>query len=299
MKKSIIIVLLLAGCSVDKNEYDASGTFEAVETIISAEASGVIQAFPVQEGEKLKAGQVVAHIDSTQLYLKKKQLEAQIKATLSRKPDAAAQISVLKEQLKQAEREQLRISNLVKAEAATQKQLDDVNAQTQVIKKQIAAQESSLNIATRSLDEESSPLVIQVAQYEDLLAGTKVINPVDGVVLVKYAEPGEMAASGKPLYKIADISFMTLRAYITGDQLPLIKLNQNVVVFVDSGDDTRRGYPGTIQWISDKAEFTPKTIQTKNERANLVYAVKIRVKNDGLIKIGMYGEVSFEKASDE
>jgi HlyD family secretion protein len=299
MKNSMIIALILVGCSAEKNEYDASGTFEAVETIVSAEASGVIQQFPVQEGERLVAGQVVAQIDSTQLYLKKRQFQAQVRATLSRKPDASTQVAALQEQLKHAEREQLRVSNLVKAGAATQKQLDDVAAQTQVIIKQIAAQQSTLSIASKSLDEESSPLIIQIAQLEDLLAKTKVTNPVDGIVLVKYAEPGEMATSGKPLYKVADVSVMTLRAYITGEQLPLIQLNKNVIVFVDGGDGSRRKYPGIIQWISDKAEFTPKTIQTKNERANLVYAVKIRVKNDGLIKIGMYGEVAFEENKDE
>lgn len=295
MKKSIIIAaLIFSACTSNKNQYDASGTFEAVETIISSEATGQIKQFTIEEGQELKKGEVAGYIDSTQLYLKKKQLEAQIAAVLSRRPDMAAQIASLQEQLKQAEREQQRITNLLKSDAATQKQLDDATAQVAIIKKQIGAQESSLGITSKSINEESAPLTVQIEQLNDQLAKCKIINEVNGTVLTKYAEANEMTITGKPLYKIADLSSITLRAYITGDQLPSIKLNQKVNVLVDANDkDAYTEHEGIIQWISDKAEFTPKTIQTKDERANLVYAVKIKVTNNGSLKIGMYGEVKF------
>ncbi len=293
----MIAAVIVAGCASDKIKYDASGTFEAVETIVSAEATGIIKKFTVEEGQDLKANEIVGYIDSVQLYLKKKQLEAQIGAVLSKKPNIATQIASLQEQLKQAQREQQRITNLLKADAATQKQLDDANAQVEIIKKQIAGQESALGITSKSLNEESTPLTIQIAQLNDQLAKSKIVNEVNGTVLTKYAEANEMTTSGKPLYKIADLSQITLRAYITGDQLPSIKIGQHVMVLIDSAENSYKEYPGEIQWISNKAEFTPKTIQTKDERANLVYAVKIRVKNDGLIKIGMYGEVRLSETS--
>lgn len=297
MQKSFIIAaiaLTLTACSGKKSQYDASGTFEAVETIISAEATGTLKEFSIEEGQELKAGQVIGYIDSVQLYLKKKQLQAQINAVLSKRPDVGAQIASFQEQLKQAEHEQQRITNLLKADAATQKQLDDANAQIAIIKKQIEAQESSLGITSRSINEESSPLSIQIAQLNDQLSKCKIVNEVNGTVLTKYAEVNEMAVNGKALYKIADLSTIILRAYVTGGQLPGLKIDQPVTVLVDAPHDTYKDYQGTIQWISSKAEFTPKTIQTKDERANLVYAVKIRVKNDGFIKIGMYGEVKFD-----
>ena len=299
MKKNIFLIaasLTLAYCSANKSDYDASGTFEAVETIVSAEAAGVVKDFKVEEGAVLAQGQVIGFIDSVQLYLRKRQLEAQVNAVLSRKPNVGAQLAAYREQLKQAEREQQRLTNLLKADAATQKQLDDATAQVAIITKQIEAQESSLGITSRSINEESSPLSIQVAQLEDQLAKCRIVNPVSGTVLTKYTEANEMATVGKPLYKIADLSTIILRAYVTGDQLPAIKLNQPVTVLIDAAEGSQKEYPGTIQWISDKTEFTPKTIQTKDERANLVYAVKIQVKNDGYIKIGMYGDVKFNTA---
>jgi HlyD family secretion protein len=298
MKKLVILLgvlvalaILMTSCAGDTIQYDASGTFEAVETIVSAEATGVIKKFTLEEGQDLQPGQVVGYIDSVQVYLKKKQLEAQIGAVLSKKPNIASQIASLQEQLKQAQREQQRITNLLKADAATQKQLDDANAQVEIIKKQIAGQESSLGITSKSLNEESLPLTIQIAQLNDQLAKCKIVNEVNGTVLTKYAEANEMTASGRPLYKIADLSQITLRAYVTGDQLPALTIGQKVTVLIDAADNSYKEYAGDVQWISNKAEFTPKTIQTKDERANLVYAIKIRVKNDGLIKIGMYGEV--------
>jgi HlyD family secretion protein len=290
---SIASALLAIACTSGETDYDASGTFEAVETIVSTEANGTIKALDLNEGQTLKAGAQVGYIDSLQLFLKKKQLLAQIRVVLSKRPNVSAQLASLYEQLKQAKREQQRIANLLKADAATQKQYDDATSQVAVTERQIDAQESSLGITSASLNEEVLPLRVQIEQLDDQLSRCRIINPVNGTVLVKYAEAQEMAQAGKPLYKIADLSTIVLRAYITGDQLSKIKLNQKVTVLVDADAGSYKEYSGTIEWVSDKAEFTPKTIQTKDERANLVYAVKINVKNDGVLKIGMYGEVKF------
>lgn len=298
MKKiafAITTALFLMSCGQKEQVYDASGTFEAVETIVSAEATGTIKTLNLAEGQVLKAGETIGYIDTTQLYLKKKQLRAQINVVLGKKPDVPAQIAAYQEQLKQANREQQRITNLLKADAATPKQLDDANAQIAIIKKQIAAQRSSLNITSTSLNQETLPLNVQIDQLNDQLLKSKIINETAGTVLVKYVEVNEMASIGKPLYKISDLSSIILRAYITGNQLPAIKLGQKVEVLVDSADGKYKTYEGIIEWISDKAEFTPKTIQTKDERANLVYAIKVKLKNDGYLKIGMYGEIILSK----
>lgn len=287
----LVFASLLSACTSDENSYDASGTFEAIETIVAAEATGTIQQLNIEEGQVLTRGMTIGNIDSTQLFLKRKQLEAQIRAVLSKKPNVSTQLAALLEELQQAEREQRRVGNLVKADAATQKQLDDATAQTTIIKRKIAAQESSLGITTSSITEETLPLQVQIEQLDDQLAKCYIVNAVNGTVITKYAETYETAVTGKPLYKIADLSILILRAYITGDQLAKVKLNQQVTALVDAEGGKYKEYPGTIQWISDKAEFTPKTIQTKDERANLVYAVKINVKNDGLLKIGMYGDI--------
>lgn len=291
----IIFFTIIAGifisCKNSKESYDASGTFEAVETIVSAEAAGTIKELNIEEGQELKAGQAVGYIDSIQLYLRKKQLEAQAEAILSRKPDISAQTAALHEQLRQAEREQERVANLLKADAATRKQLDDATSLLAVIRKQIAAQQSTLNITRNSLDEEVKPLRLQISQLEDQLAKCRIVNKTEGIVLSKYAEVNEVTSPGKPIYKTGALNTILLRAYITGDQILQVKPGQQVKVLVDDSRDTYKTYPGTVEWISDKSEFTPKTIQTKEERANLVYAIKVKVKNDGFLKIGMYGEV--------
>jgi HlyD family secretion protein len=286
-------VIVLAACNKTKSTADASGTFEAVETIISAEASGLLKEFKAGEGQELKQGQAMGFIDTVQLYLKKKQLLSQIKSVLAQKPNIAIQVAALQTQLQNYEKEKVRFTNLVKADAATQKQLDDINAQIEVVKKQIEAQQSSLGITSQSINEQTLPLDVQIEQLNDQIAKSRIVNPINGTVLSKYTEPNEVVALGKPLYKIADLSTMTLRAYVSGNQLPLIKLNQPVKVMIDDKDGALKEYTGEITWISSKAEFTPKTIQTKDERANLVYAIKVKVKNDGFLKIGMYGEVKF------
>ncbi len=288
------IATLLTACNNNKTSFDASGSFEAEETIISSEATGTIKQFEIEEGQTLQAGQFVGYIDSTQLFLKKKQLLAQVNAMLSKKPNVSAQVATLQSQLQTAQKEKDRITNLVKCDAAPQKQLDDINAQIDVIKKQIEAQKSSLDISTEGISKDAVSVTTQIEQLNDQLAKCKLINPTNGTVLTKYAEANEMTASGKPLYKIADLSNIILRAYITGDQLPQIKLNQKVKVLTDDGKGSYKETDGVIIWINDKAEFTPKTIQTKNERANMVYAIKVKVKNDGTYKIGMYGEIKFQ-----
>ena len=300
-----VAAILLVSCAQKKAAYDAAGTFEAVETIVSAEVSGNINRLNIEEGQVVKEGELVGIIDSTQLYLKKKQLEAQIKATGNRVPNIPAQTGFYNQQLAVTQtrlnnllHEQQRTENLVKADAATPKQLDDINnqitetqKQLQLIQQQQVAQVSALQTQASGMRGDALPLYVQVQQVNDQLAKCRIINKVNGTVLTKYAETNEMAVAGKPIYKVAALSIITLRAYITGDLLGRIKLGQKVSVLIDDADGKYKEYEGNIEWISSKAEFTPKTIQTKDERANLVYAVKIKVKNDGYLKIGMYGEI--------
>ncbi len=289
-----LFILIFSSCKSTKNNYDASGYFEAVETVVSAQANGQILWLNVQEGQELTAGQHVGQIDSTQIYLSLQQVQSQRGAVLSRKPDIASQTAVIKEQITTAERELARVERLAAGNAATQKQVDDARSAVSVLQRQLSAQKTSLSDASQSIGKESNPLQVQMSMLKDQLQKTRVVNPINGTVLVKYVEQNEMAAMGRPLYKIADLSEIILRAYITNSQLANLKLGQNVTVKVDKGDDKTADYQGKVEWISPKAEFTPKTIQTKDERANEVYAVKIRVKNDGFLKIGMYGEVLFE-----
>jgi len=295
MKKQILFILLavlmLSACSHKKGAYEASGIFEATEVIVSAQASGQIMQFDVTEGQNLTAFQTVGYIDTVQLYLKKEQLLASMKAAGSRTYNVALQIASLKQQIAKQQTELERFQNLQKANAATQKQVDDIQSSIDVLQKQLAAQTETLQKGNSSLASEIDALQIQVAQIEDLIAKSIISAPMDGTVLAKYAEQGELAAQGRALFKIADMERIYLRAYITADQLTQMKLNGEIAVFTDFGKKEMREYKGIITWISDKAEFTPRTILTKNERANLVYAVKIAVENDGYLKIGMYGEI--------
>lgn len=292
ISKTAILCLLLSACGKGNGNFDASGTFEATEVIVSSEANGRITLLNLEEGQTLKAGEIVGYIDSTQLYLKKLQLQASTKSVKSREADITKQIAATKEQITKAEQERRRNENLLKSNASTRKQLDDIDSQIKVLKKQLEAQVSTLQRSNASVSEESSALQIQVAQIEDQLDKCRIVSPIDGTVLAKYAETGELAVQGKPLFKVADTENIYLRAYVIADQLTQLKLGQEVKVYADFGKDEQKEYAGKVTWISDKAEFTPKTIQTRDERANLVYAVKIAVKNDGYIKIGMYGEVS-------
>ena len=290
-----ILLVSITSCREEKKNYDASGSFEAVETMISAESNGKILKLEIEEGQQLDSGQVVGYIDSMQLHLNKGQLLQNKKAILSNKPQADVQVESIKSELANAVLDRNRTENLVKGGVASQKQLDDANAKIATLQARIKAQESVLEIATSSLNEQGSTVDAQLNEINDQLKKFVLINPVKGTVLTKYAAQYEMAVMGKPLYKIADLSTIILRAYITGDQLQQVKVGQQVKVATDDGKGGFKETAGVITWINNKSEFTPKTIQTKNERANLVYAIKVSVKNDGYLKLGMYGQVSWNK----
>lgn len=303
---SLLCATILVSCNSNKKNFEAAGNFEADEIIVSAQQNGELLRFDVEEGQKLDLNTIVGQIDVQAQQLQKQQTQATIRSLGEKTASPAAQIEVVKKQLaaQQAQMQQLqhekqRTQNLVNADAAPRKQLDDINAQITQLNAQTAATRSQIdlyksNTATqnRSILSEKNPLqkASEAIQYQ--INKGQVINPVAGVVLTKYAMQGEMATIGRPLYKIANIDTLSLKAYVTGNQLPQIKLGQKVMIRIDDGKDGSKIYPGNISWISDKSEFTPKTIQTKNERESLVYAIKVRAKNDGFLKIGMYGEIA-------
>ena len=295
--KLIYLVLLLSilSCKEKANNYDASGSFEATETIIAAEATGKILQLNIDEGQQLDSGQLIGFIDSAQLQLTRLQLMQSKKAILSSRPESKTQVEALRTELANAVLDRNRTAKLVEGGVASQKQLDDADAKIATLQSKIAAQESSLQTTTASLNEQGNTVDAQMNEINDQLKKCVIVNPVKATVLSKYAEQYEMAVLGKPLYKIADISTIILRAYITGDQLHQVKIGQRIKVFTDDGKGGYKEREGVITWINEKSEFTPKTIQTKNERANLVYAMKVNVKNDGYLKIGMYGEVGWNK----
>jgi HlyD family secretion protein len=301
MKKYFIVAaaLGLAACSGKNREYDASGVFEATEVMVSARTAGELVRFDLREGRTVKAGEAVGLIDTTQLHLRKLGLEGSLKAVDARRFNVERQLASLRQQITTARTEQARFENLVRDNAATQKQLDDITAHLATLEKQLAAQTETLTSGNRSLDGETQAMWAQLAQAEDQIAKSVVVSPIEGTVLAKYAEQGELAGQGRALFKVADMTNIFLRVYITADQLTVLQLGQQVRVFADWGADERREYEGTVSWISDRAEFTPKTIQTRDERANLVYAVKVAVTNDGYIKSGMYGEVKLKVEGEE
>lgn len=288
------VMLMMAACGNKEKEYDATGTFEATETTVYAEQNGALLTFNVNEGEVLEAGREVGLIDTTQTWLKIQQLGATKQVYQSQKPDMQRQIAVTRQQLVKARQEEQRYKELVADGAAPSKMLDDARSQVMVLQRQLDAQISSLTTSTRALDKQSAATDVQVNQLRDILRKCHIMTPTRGTVLEKYVERGEFVAAGKPLFKIADTENMFMRAYVTSAQLKDIKLGQKVKVFADYGDGQKKTYDGTISWISSRSEFTPKTILTDDERADLVYAVKIAIKNDGFVKIGMYGEVKLK-----
>ena len=285
------IILLLTACGKGNGDYDASGVFETTEVIVSAEANGKIIQLNFIEGQQVEQGKPLGYIDTVQLYLKKMQLLTNASAVKSGRVDIPRQIAAIKQQIATQKNEQKRFENLVKANAANQKQLDDINAQILVLERQLTAQTELLENSNKNISEQSSGLGVQVAQINDQIQKSIISSPINGTILSKYAEQGELATPGRALFKVADIEHMFLRAYITASQLTQVKIGQAVKVYADFGEKEMKEYSGTITWISDKSEFTPKTIQTRDERANLVYAVKVAVKNDGYLKYGMYGEL--------
>ena len=292
MKKVIYIAMALLAISCTKEaEFDAQGTFEATEVVVSSEATGRILNFDIEEGMAIAANQAVGTIDSLQLHLQRKQLVAQQSALLASRPDVKKQVAALREQIAKQKTELRRVDNMLRDGAATQKQKDDIKAQIKILEGQLEAQLSTLDKNTSTINGNSVVLEAQIAALDDRISKCRIISPVGGTVLVKYAEAGELASAGKPLMKIADLKNIYLRAYFTSDQLANVKLGDEVKVVADFGGTERYDYTGRVAWISSESEFTPKTIQTKDSRANLVYAVKIAVENDGRLKVGLAGEV--------
>jgi len=287
----VMLSVLLIACTGKKHQADASGVFEAKEVLVSAKGSGEILALDLEEGQKVTALEPLGYIDTTQLYLKKLQLQLNAKSVKNQFVDISKQTAALEQQIETAKTEKKRIENLLKSEAATPKQLDDINAQIAVLEKQLEAAKASITQANSSVSDTENSMAAQIAQINDQIKNSIIQSPINGTILTKYAEQGELAMPGKVLFKVADMENIFLRVYITADQLTNVKTGQQVTVFADQGKSEQKKYEGTITWISDKAEFTPKTILTKNERASLVYAVKILVKNDGYLRKGMYGEL--------
>ena len=296
MKKLMIMaagLAMLVGCGNNEMEYDATGTFEATEVTVAAEQSGVLMMFDVNEGDELALGKEVGLVDTTQIWLKIQQAGATKEVYQSQKPDMEKQIAATRQQLAKAKQDQQRYKELVADGAAPSKMLDDATNQVAVLQKQLDAQISSLSTQLSTLNSQLSTVDVQVSQLQDQLQKCHIAAPIKGTVLEKYVEKGEFVATGKPLFKMANTEQMFIRAYVTSAQLKDIKVGQKAKVFADYGDGQKKEYDGTVSWISSRSEFTPKTIQTDDERADLVYALKVAIKNDGYVKIGMYGEVRF------
>lgn len=285
-------LILITACG-GKHKWDATGVFEATEVVVSAEANGRITGFNIHEGETVTAGEALGVIDTTLLYLQKRQLEASRYGTLSNTQDITKQIASLQEQITWQKGELARFSKLYKENAANRKDIEDIENNIKVLEKEKTARISSLGNNNKSISKQGEAIENNIKLLDEQIKRAVITSPINGTILTKYAEPGEFASTGRPLFSVAGLEDIYLRAYITADQLSRLKIGDKVKVFSDYENDEYKEYEGIISWISEKSEFTPKTIQTRNERANLVYAVKIRVKNDGLIKIGMYGEVVF------
>ena len=296
MKKIIAmagVVLMLNACGRKERQYDATGVFEATETTVYAEQTGALLTFNVEEGDTVGQNREVGLIDTTQLWLKMKQAEAMKSVYQSQKPEQEKQIAVTRQQLAKAKQDQQRYKELVADGAAPAKMLDDANSQVEVLQRQLDAQLSSLRVNTNALDKQMDATDVQAEQLRDQIRKCHILVPAKGTVIEKYVERGEFVSAGKPLFKMADTENMFIRAYVTSAQLENIKTGQKATVFADYGNGGKKEYEGRVTWISSRSEFTPKTILTDDERADLVYAVKVAIKGDGYVKMGMYGEVLF------
>lgn len=296
MKKIIAmagVALVLNACGRKERQYDATGVFEATETTVYAEQTGALLTFNVEEGDTVGRNREVGLIDTTQLWLKMKQAEAMKSVYQSQKPEQEKQIAVTRQQLAKAKQDQQRYKELVADGAAPGKMLDDANSQVEVLQRQLDAQLSSLRVNTNALDKQMAATDVQSEQLRDQIRKCHILVPAKGTVIEKYVERGEFVSAGKPLFKMADTENMFIRAYVTSAQLENIKTGQKATVFADYGNGGKKEYEGRVTWISSRSEFTPKTILTDDERADLVYAVKVAIKGDGYVKMGMYGEVLF------
>ena len=296
MKKIIAmasVTLVLNACGNEEREYDATGVFEATETTVYAEQTGALLMFNVEEGDIVGRNKEVGLIDTTQLWLKIQQTEAMKNVYQSQKPEQEKQMSVTRRQLAKAKQDQQRYKELVADGAAPAKMLDDANSQVDVLQRQLDAQLSSLMVTTNALDKQMVATDVQADQLSDQLRKCHILVPAKGTVIEKYVERGEFVSAGKPLFRMADTENMFIRAYVTSAQLKNIKTGQKATVFADYGNGEKKEYEGRVTWISSRSEFTPKTILTDDERADLVYAVKVAIKGDGFVKMGMYGEVLF------
>ncbi len=294
----LLLVACLPACQNGEPLPDAYGNFEADEILVSSEANGRLLSFELEEGVSLAQGQKVGLVDTMQLHLQKAQLKARLRSLDQRLQDAEPDILVLQRQLDKLELEQRRFERLVAKQAATPQKLDDINGQIAVVKQQMDAAREKVSIANRAILSEADPIRAQIDLLEDQMEKCRVYSPISGRVLLKLAEPGEVVTLGKPLFKIAKLDPIFLRAYFSGKQLQSVKLDQELEVWVDDGTGGLRKLPGRVSWISDQAEFTPKTIQTREERVDLVYAVKIEVPNDGRLKVGMPAEARIKRDSD-
>ena len=292
MKKGIFLsaVFLLIACG-GKQDFDATGTFEATEVTLSAETTGRLLTLASEEGMLVHEGEVLAVVDTAALHLQLQQLRTQQSALLKSRPDIGKQVASLRSQIVKQEREVARVENLVKDNAATQKQLDDAQTQLGVLRNQLDATLSQLGSSSEAIEQNAAAMEWQIKQVALQLERSTLKAPMDGMVLATWLHPGEMAVAGRPLLKVADLDHIYLRAYFTSDQLSKVNLGQKVTVTADFGGDERYDYEGTVTWIASESEFTPKNIQTRSSRANLVYAAKIAVVNDGRLKVGVYGEV--------
>lgn len=288
---SAVSAMVLTACGKKDVDYDASGVFETTEVVVSAKGTGEIVSLNVEEGQAVTANQPLGELDMTQLVLKKQQLNAGKEAATSRRLNTATQVAALRQQIANLRSEQARFKALLKDGAATQKQVDDIGYQIATLQQQLSAANEQVSTANQSIDSQSAGFDAQIGQVDDMMRQAVITSPINGIILSKYAEAGEFAVPGRALFKVADVSDMKLRAYITADRLTGLKIGQKVKVYADQGENGRKEYDGIVSWISSEAEFTPKTIRTRDERSNLVYAIKITVRNDGLIKRGMYGDV--------
>lgn len=287
------LLLGCCACGSEQKLYDASGIFETTEVIVSSKGTGEILQFAVEEGMQVQPGLPLGTIDTVQLILQRRQLEAELRAVDSGRLDAGSQLESLRRQIVHAQREKARFEALAAAQAVPRKQLEDIDSQLKVLESQLDAAAEQLRKSNAGVANRGAAILAQLALVDEQLRNCRIVSPVGGTILAKYAERGEYTTQGRPLFKVGDTERMKLRAYLTGDQLSSVALGQKVTVYADDGKTARKAYEGVVSWISDRAEFTPKTIQTRNERAELVYAVRIAVRNDGGIKRGMYGDVKF------